>query len=385
MNNQTWSLIGSEANVETLETGGTAELGFTLRRLNSGLGQGLELLEITCGELVYTILPRRGMGLWRAAYRGTPFGWQSPVPGPVHPRYVPVRDPSGFGFLDGFDELLTRCGLTSSGAPEFDDVGRLRYPLHGRIANLPPQSLEIALNQAAGTLDVRASIREARFHFGTLELYTVYRVQRGHATIHLQDTIVNCGDQKANCQLLYHINFGPPLLEEGARFLAPVHEIAPRDVHAANGVEQWSEFRGPTPGFAEECMFMDLYADKHHLTEALLCNAQQNLAAFVRYNVKQLPYFTLWKDTGGLQDGYVAGMEPGTNFPNIRSFEEKRGRVLELAPGEEYPIQLELGFCVDSASVAKRITEIERLQVEPAKVVHWMSEKYSPEGISDLS
>ena len=50
-------------------------------------------------------------------------GWQSPVDGPVHPQFVPLADPSGLGFLDGFDELIVRCGLESNGAPEFDERG----------------------------------------------------------------------------------------------------------------------------------------------------------------------------------------------------------------------------------------------------------------------
>ena len=46
-------------------------------------------------------------------------------------------EPSGLGWLDGFDELLVRCGLESNGAPEFNPNGSLRYPLHGKIANMP--------------------------------------------------------------------------------------------------------------------------------------------------------------------------------------------------------------------------------------------------------
>jgi hypothetical protein len=34
-----------------------------------------------------------------------------------------------------------------------------------------------------------------------------------------------------------------------------------------------------------------------------------------------------------LEDGYVVGIEPGTNFPNPRSFETKEGRIVKLSPG----------------------------------------------------
>jgi hypothetical protein len=45
-----------------------------------------------------------------------------------------------------------------------------------------------------------------------------------------------------------------------------------------------------------------------------------------------LPCYTLWKNTTAEPDGYVTGLEPGTNFPNPRSFETQRGRVVKLAP-----------------------------------------------------
>ena len=38
----------------------------------------------------------------------------------MHPRWVPLSEPSGIGWLDGFDELVARCGLFSHGAPDFD-------------------------------------------------------------------------------------------------------------------------------------------------------------------------------------------------------------------------------------------------------------------------
>ena len=36
----------------------------------------------------YSILPTRGMGLWRGEFRGNFLGWRAPVLGPVHPKFV---------------------------------------------------------------------------------------------------------------------------------------------------------------------------------------------------------------------------------------------------------------------------------------------------------
>ena len=54
----------------------------------------------------------------------------------------------------------------------------------------------------------------------------------------------------------------------------------------------------------------------------------------VKFNKRQLPCFTLWKNRQAAADGYVTGLEPATNFPNRKSFEKEQGRVAVLAPGE---------------------------------------------------
>ena len=70
------------------------------------------------------VLPTRGMGIWRVTAAGrsgtADVGWKSPVRGPVHPAFVDLGEPSGLGWLDGFDEFFVRCGLESNGAPDFD-------------------------------------------------------------------------------------------------------------------------------------------------------------------------------------------------------------------------------------------------------------------------
>jgi hypothetical protein len=84
----------------------------------------------------------------------------------------------------------------------------------------------------------------------------------------------------------------------------------------------------------------------------LLENAARTLGVSLGYDKRQMPCFTLWKNTGSLVDGYVTGLEPATNYPNPRSFEEARGRVVKLAPGATASFDLSLTMHADRASVA---------------------------------
>ncbi len=144
-------------------------------KLSGGLRDGVHVLTVDTGAVRVAILPERGMGIWKCWRNDTEFGWQSPVRGPVHPHFVPIQDASGIGWLEGFDELVVRCGLESNGAPEFDDRGNVRYPLHGRIANRPAYRLTVEVDPMAGVLDVRGWVEETRFLIRSTSLLTHYQ------------------------------------------------------------------------------------------------------------------------------------------------------------------------------------------------------------------
>src|SRR5262249_45825462 len=126
-------------------------------RLRGGLSDGVDVIEVNNGALSFTVLPTRGLGLWRAAYRGLPLKWDSPVQGPVHPQFVNLEARGGLGWLEGFDELLCRCGLASNGPPGKD--GNAVLTLHGRIANRPAQRVEVTVADS-GAVRVSGQVEE---------------------------------------------------------------------------------------------------------------------------------------------------------------------------------------------------------------------------------
>src|SRR6516225_6393428 len=127
---KTWTLTDVHGDVwldsfatgsDTLHLPTPFDWSLRKRTLRGGLRDGLDLIEVHNGALSFSVLPTRGMGLWRGDYRGNPLGWRAPIVGPVHPKYVQLTDRGGLGWLTGFDELLCRCGLASNGPPGDDD------------------------------------------------------------------------------------------------------------------------------------------------------------------------------------------------------------------------------------------------------------------------
>lgn len=336
--------------------------------LQDGRQRGMEVVEVDNGRLRYWLLPERGMGIWKLWLDEVEIGWQSPVRGPVSPAYVPVYDPSGLGWLDGFDELLCRCGLESNGAPEFDAAGRLRYPLHGKIANLPAHQVEASFDGEA--IRVAGQVDESRYHFQKLRLHAATATGQGEAGLSVLDRVVNRSALPGEFQLLYHINFGAPLLDPGSRVVAPVKTLVPRTEEAAAAVESWDRIAAPVAGFREQVFFLELLADAQGMSRVMLRNAAGTRGVSLRFSVEQLPCFTLWKSTAALEDGYVVGLEPGTNFPNPRSYEAAQGRVCRLAGGAEQSFAIRLNVLHGAVEVAAEAEAIAALQASAEPVVH---------------
>ncbi|NLE38252.1 MAG: DUF4432 family protein, partial [Pirellulaceae bacterium] len=118
-------------------------LSVVKRRLQGGLRDGVDVIEVDNGAFRFVVVPTRGMGIWRASLGAVRLGWRSPVQGPVHPALVNLQSPNGEGWLNGFDEFVARCGLENNGSPVFDENGVLQYPLHGRIQNTPANKVEV--------------------------------------------------------------------------------------------------------------------------------------------------------------------------------------------------------------------------------------------------
>jgi hypothetical protein len=213
------------------------------------------LVELVAGETKVLVLPDRGLGIWKIMAGGVELGWQSPVHGPVNPRFVPLSEPSGLGWLDGFDELVARCGLVSNGAPDFDASGRLLHGLHGRIANLPAHHLDVTLDEAAGTITLTGAVDETRFLFQSLRMTTSLTLHADRHRVSWTDSVKNISDRPTTIQMLYHVNFGPPLLGAGAEVVAPVDEIVPRDAVAAADIATWNRYDAPRPGRPEDCHY----------------------------------------------------------------------------------------------------------------------------------
>lgn len=338
--------------------------------LHGGKQEGVDLVEIESGSLRLLVSPTRGMSVIRVDRGDIRLGWDSPVKEIVHPREINLQNRGGLGWLEGFNEWMVRCGLEWAGHPGKDrfinntgDTAEMDLTLHGRIGNIPASEVEVLIDpEPPHRIRLRGRVDERQFYGPKLELWTEISVEPGATSFRIDDQIRNYSSDPQEFELIYHANFGPPLLGPGSRFTGAIREVTPFNDHAAKSSAGFASYDGPTKGFVEQVYVLQPFADEQGSTTVMLSNQAGDRAVTMRYQIAQLPYFTLWKNLTTLEEGYVTGLEPGTSSPANRSVERLAGRVPKLQPGEVRKFGLELAIQSGADEVHTAAEPIERLR-----------------------
>ena len=337
----------------------------TREYLKGGKQEGVELLTLNNGKLEITVIPTRGMGILDVTMDGIRLGWNSPVKEVVHPSHIDLESRGGLGWLEGFNEWMVRCGLEFAGHPGTDqflnntgDPVTLDLTLHGKIQNIPASSYEILVDpKPPHRIRIRGTIYESFFYGPKLKLVAEISTIPGSDTFQISDQLTNEGSSAQEFQLIYHGNYGSSILEEGATVYAPASSVTPMNENAAKNIDSWQNYLGPTKGFTEQVYLLEPLGDGNSSTMALLVNKDADRATSVRWNVSELPYLTIWKNTAAVEDGYVTGIEPATGFPFNRLIERKYGRVPKLSAGETRTFTLDFGIHLGNDNVGELINE----------------------------
>lgn len=244
-------------NAKNINAGNGSNWSVKSYTLRGGLQEGVDVVEVNNGKLSFAVLPTRGMGIWKGQYGDISLGWDSPVKDPVNPVYINELERGGLGWLKGFNEWIVRCGLNSMGAPCQDTVldysgNELEVPLtlHGKIANIPARSVSVEITEEA--IIVKGEVDETMMFGPALRLNTEIRTEFDSGKLTIIDTVSNIGNNPVEHELLYHINFGEPILEKGSQILAPFKQVAPRDQRSAQGIETFNEYKESKVGFVEQ-------------------------------------------------------------------------------------------------------------------------------------
>lgn len=341
---RTWTRRELEARV-----GNMAQVGGVRRwRCTEGKEDGAELVQVrTGGGLSYNVCPSRALDISLAEFAGVPFSWQAQN-GDVHPAHY---DPTGLEWLrTAQGGLLMTCGLSQVGMTcEEQDAS---FGLHGRIHHTPASQVYAEGRWDGDDYELRVGgvVEETRIFGECQRLRREIRSRLGENRIQIHDVVENMGFQDVPHMILYHFNFGFPLLSEGTEILIPSRSVVPRD--EGTPVEGYDRWQAPEPGLRERVYYhedMECPDPAGTRATAVVRNGQfpvpggaRALEVRLTWSTAQLPVLVQWKMPGAGE--HVLGLEPANCRVGGRVAERERGTLTMLPPGESrsYDIELEV-------------------------------------------
>jgi hypothetical protein len=302
---------------------------------------GMRVVELyTEKGLNITVLPDRGMDIAALSYKGVNLSFLSNT-GLTGSRYFTEDGARGFmrNFHVGF---LTTCGLTYMGAACTD--GGEELGLHGVISNTPAYEVcpHVDMTGENAKISVQGKVKQARLFGEHLVLDREVSCDALGSDFVIRDSIQNLGFSPTPFMLLYHFNFGYPMLDEGNRLVLPSAGVLPRDEDARRGISEYRRISAPADHYKEQVFFHNLYHDEDGKTTVGLINDRLQLMVTVSYDLSGLPMLTQWKSMGAGE--YVLGLEPGNCHVMGRDKAREDGTLPFLQPGEskEYAISVKI-------------------------------------------
>jgi hypothetical protein len=311
-----------------------AAAGIDRYRFDDGAALGMRALDIyTAAGLRYTILLDRGMDIGRASFRGVPVAFVNKS-GYMAKDYA-MASPGGFYqyFTGG---LVFTCGLENVG--EICELNGTVPRMHGSRTFLSAYDVCTFQGYEDGeyTLRVKGKMRQASL-FGENILLTREIISRAKDSgIMIHDIIENQGSVDYEYMLMYHINFGFPLVSPDSTIITNHEEVFFLGTKKNPEKAEYQHFSAPQKTFSELTFELHKPRDNHVL--AGLQNNRLGLEARVLCDSGELPCFTEWVNLS--EQDYVVGLEPGTHFPlgRKKTGEEKNLAVLKSGEKKEYTV-----------------------------------------------
>ena len=324
--------------------------------LDNGPGRGTRIAWINTGTgLRYKIVIDRAMDIMDAFFNQHSLAWLSHA-GITFPQPFSNR---GAEWLKTFGGgLMTTCGLDHVGVPDSDEFGE--RGLHSQISNLPAEIESIIQPDLPGgkmDMSITGTMKQTQMAGPSLQLKRTVSSTIGRSAIRISDAVTNRGNTACPHMLLYHINLGWPLANEGSR----IHwkgSWTPREpAEKARIFREDNDFYLCPPalpehsGTGEEVAFINPDADANGISICGLSNEELGIALAIRFRKDQMPWLSNWQHWA--KGEYVVGLEPGTNPPVGQSRARKEGQLIFLQPGESRYYDLEFEVVTGNEAISK--------------------------------
>jgi hypothetical protein len=311
--------------------------------LDNGNGKGVRIAWINTGSgLRFRVVLDRCMDIAEAFFNKYNLAWISHL-GVTPPDVSANQGTQWFSTFGG--GLLTTCGLTHVGGPEDDSYGK--RGVHDHISHSPAEVISIRqpdLNRGITEMSITGRMIQSTTFGPHLELIRTIRAELGSSVIRIRDEITNLGNQQAPHMLLYHCNFGWPLIDEGTELYWDGELTIPNELsREIFDKEDHKICKAPIEshsGTGEAVAFIDPVASDQGICTCGVKNNKIGLELELTFRKDQLPWLTNWQHWG--RNEYVTALEPCTHPPIGQKAARENDELIFLEPGDTKKYELEM-------------------------------------------
>lgn len=320
------------------KVGNPDQIAFAQRVVMSdGPESGLKLILVDNGAgLTLQLLENRCLDIAKLSYKGKNLSFLS-KPGLVGPDQIFPKNGEFVRYFQG--GMLYTCGLQNVG-PASADEGK-EHLLHGRLGITPARLTSQIVDFDRGEILLAGTVSQAELFGPNLVLERKITIPLFGNKVVIDDQVRNLGFSPEHVLLLYHFNFGWPMLSDKTT-LAVDGKVEPRDEAAKAGLSRWNVMESPADSYPEQVFYHTPEAGPDHLAHAAVFNPEIGLNVDLSFDPRQLPHLIEWKS---MQCGdYALGIEPSTSRVDGRKNEIANHRTVLLPPGESRSFHLELNI-----------------------------------------
>ncbi len=314
--------------------------GIKSSTLNDGKADGVRCLSFSTGTgLNFDVLTSRAMDIGHMSYKGVPIGFISKT-GVVNGNFYET-DYDGF-HRTFFAGLLTTCGLRNIGATCEDGES---LGLHGRISNIPAEQVSYSCDWDGDDLILTAQGKttESKLYGENLQVTRKIVTKMGSSIVNITDEIENLGFLPEPLTVLYHLNFGYPLLSSETELFFPDGEVYDRNTRQASKESDYKYCSEPQVTYPETVFYHKRKGGDDGYSYATIYNKEVDIGVNISYKVDTLPYLTQWKNMA--KGDYVLALEPCNCYPDGRVKIRDNDMLTYINPGEtkKMHFSLEIG------------------------------------------
>lgn len=253
-----------------------------------GREKGENVILVENGCLSFTILQDRGFDIYDLKHKGV---------------NIAFLNKGGIcGFNSDFNTMfnggmLYTCGL--------DTLGRRKEPTHGKYHNIPANLVSIKTDCSG--IELTATVRDSGLFENNLQLERTIFCAYNSGKILIKNRLTNLGYKDAQYSLLFHMNLGYPMLDEGVEIQAPIVNTIFNKENAQERISQCLKIENPKAQAQEECFYHSLLKG-----DVNVVNEKIKRRVNILYDQEKLPYLVEWKSM--VSGDYALGIEPSTTM-----------------------------------------------------------------------